>query len=1444
MINRARNKKSIIQNNMGSTDKEVKMELTLPILLWDVERLTKSPSKLSSLADKQLLLNKAVDAINNEKSLHESTIRRLTREKENKISQHRSDINEEKSIKEAEFTNRKLDVENNKIKEIQSKINTLKDKKEKILSDFKQDYNNRLNKIYEIKQHIDKILEENQFSEHIQVQSYQGPIDEITVDMLESAVNTIESEIKRTIEDGMTVNKIWNKVKKFDKKQNTLIGAGMAAATLLAAPVVIVGAGVTAGVTINQNKKALEAIEEYCMKLVQLKEICFKLYNIEKAKNVIDVSEIDNEINETYQRLEIQTNNELLEIKQEEENWRKDYKERLEMNYDEKQTELYEENVKNQNNSYNNKIKELKKLKDLAEENYQKELEKMKFRNTIKDIRNDDVFKLFEAIKGVKKIQSEYLRYKMIKDLDYKRKEDFISKTDITDELKAQIEYDEELFTDELIPLKNKIELYQKEGLTEEVVSNKLHELLEKETPQYILDTNILHLGKLTKSDRYANLDESEELFAEDWDNSSVIFTYRNEEEESFLINYIKYLSFQIMGSMHPGALEINIINPERDTRFNDILIDTTTIKDGKEIKNPPFVTNYSGEQVDKITQNQLDLVTKRYNKELIGGKALSEIVREKRKLGSKTPKFVLNILHRTGISSPLLSLNENSKKHGIINFVLLDRYSILKLENDGIETIDNTMKNKFKKDKIIIEVAALLNDVEGILNIYQKNSNRYKQVIYKTIDRELISDNTKFFEDKYKKALKLNSITMVDEFITQILGDKLWSGIAEKELRLYFGYVDGDKSKPLPIIIDEEARVHAFMGGTTGGGKSVTLAMINNVLKAMYPPSELEIYYYDFKKVEVTQHIKPYKWPNATAMSASETGDYFISLMEDFRDEMMQRYMDMETIGVTKLSKYRQFMRNKKEEFIKAGEIEKAKKVRIPPRVLIIIDEVQQAFTISDDITDRFREIAEDILRLARAAGMHMFFVSQDPGNKIPANVMDLFTIRACTKATPNVSQAVLRNNFAGLPENQFIGFLGVNTSPTGENSENIQYVVPLAEPTHSALYGKIVYDMAEKSTEESGNRSKNAILYNDNDKYTFKKLDEYLEENELNNGEIILGDIVKFQRKYEPAKIELKEDQIQGINFISTDSDYKEEFFRTVMKSINKQGGESVIFFSSDYDSRYNPVEYVKKPFTKRNYYLDIKTDTRIDEYIEIAKINEEIQNSQGTNTGAISRLKSLEKLRDILTQRKASWDPENGDWQEKYDNNEKEIQEIKDKLNRGSDNPANRYMPKSEERYYFSKSDYGKKPTFSQRHMPDMSFTGLIKQLLESMMDEHRKLKREQKKYNQKFIIVIDPEKDSNVMQDNDWKDKGFAAVVNEASSYGIFLITITSNFPRVSDTLFNKYWIGIQPGPDASMEKAFKKLESSLTMCANVSNPTENFKFKLPTDRVQVLMPWER
>lgn len=371
-----------------------------------------------------------------------------------------------------------------------------------------------------------------------------------------------------------------------------------------------------------------------------------------------------------------------------------------------------------------------------------------------------------------------------------------------------------------------------------------------------------------------------------------------------------------------------------------------------------------------------------------------------------------------------------------------------------------------FYKVPNYIEVESVSENGSAVLGIYTKNGKEYAKVKYTKRKREDIRNITSYLDRRYKESLKNAVPRTIDEFIATLTKGKYWTEDATDGIKIYFGYEDGDMSKLNPVVFNEQDKPHMFIGGITGGGKSVLLSAAMNVLKATYSPKDVCVWYYDFKKVEAGLHAKPYKWSHCSCISGSETSDYVITVMRRVKELMEEQYSAIQKAGCNNLSGYLRKLRNIIAELRASGDNERADyiEVRLPQRIVFIVDEYMAGLNKGEEAKQEMLKTTEDILSLGRAAGLHMLALSQSPPKGLPDSLYNLFAIRGCTKATKDVSVAVLGNDFASRQENQILGFMGVNDNLSREEIYNKMYLVPLSLEKQTFKYSKITYDMADE--------------------------------------------------------------------------------------------------------------------------------------------------------------------------------------------------------------------------------------------------------------------------------------------------------------------------------------------------------------------------------------------
>lgn len=782
-----------------------------------------------------------------------------------------------------------------------------------------------------------------------------------------------------------------------------------------------------------------------------------------------------------------------------------------------------------------------------------------------------------------------YNEYEVLEGLSYQDKPKSESDEDI-----AMYKYDQELLG-EKDAIKKKLDELMANGEDKETVTKKVESLKRGLDHYYAPTIKGLHSGSHVLQRSVINaLENGQEYFKNNMDNTSFLFVYdRNKEgDEEYLANYIKYQVQQILANYHPDALKVNIINPTYGSAFNNlqVFLDKIDENTGAPIPGRDFCRAYTNDgKIDSVFKEIADKAS-RVSESADAKYTCEELVYDRRLKGAVTPQYNINILYNVPQGNKFKIFNNSSKYLGIINIYLLDKSSVLTYDADkGEYKVESAISQMLSDIGVIGE--SVYKDDEKLIYLTNIKSKQITRFVYESRSREEENRVCDIITDKALAVKK--PVTVTEEFLNSIPSVKengYWAEDATKICKLYFGYVDGDESKPYPVVLNEDDSVHMFIGGTTGGGKSNLLAVMVNCLKMMYPPSQLEVIYFDFKVVEVAIHSKPYKMPHCSAMSGTSAPEYLISLFSYCTTEMMRRYDLFKKWNVVKLSNLIKVMKKKIKELRAEGKSEEADRVEkeIPKRLVIIIDEAAQAFQLDDqNAVERVKITLIKLAQLARAAGVHMILVSQDP-NKMPSEVLTLLKLRGCTKADVSISKAILHeSDIAARAENQFIGFFAVSTNK-GEQFKS-RYVVPLNDEETTRKFSKIAYDKAKKDI------NRNAVTFDENDTYTYKRHKFYLdsqkrEGKEVFNGmNILLGEPVYFQQKFKPLEIKLVKAEKQNIGIVSGEDSTKASLFRTITECIEPYAD-------------FMPV-YCKAPpsYAQPEYFIDKATkDDTLDSFM----------------------------------------------------------------------------------------------------------------------------------------------------------------------------------------------------------------------------------------------------
>lgn len=157
-------------------------------------------------------------------------------------------------------------------------------------------------------------------------------------------------------------------------------------------------------------------------------------------------------------------------------------------------------------------------------------------------------------------------------------------------------------------------------------------------------------------------------------------------------------------------------------------------------------------------------------------------------------------------------------------------------------------------------------------------------------------------------------------------------------------------------IALDLAKMPHLLIAGATGSGKSVALNAIVAGLLVERSPSELRMLLVDPKRVELT----PYNGIPHLLCPVIVEVDEVVGMLKGVINEMMNRYRQMEEVGVRNIEAYNKRMRDDKMPFL-----------------LVVVDELADLMmTAAFDVEQSLCRLAQ----LGRATGIHLILATQRP--------------------------------------------------------------------------------------------------------------------------------------------------------------------------------------------------------------------------------------------------------------------------------------------------------------------------------------------------------------------------------------------------------------------------------------------------------------------------------
>lgn len=188
---------------------------------------------------------------------------------------------------------------------------------------------------------------------------------------------------------------------------------------------------------------------------------------------------------------------------------------------------------------------------------------------------------------------------------------------------------------------------------------------------------------------------------------------------------------------------------------------------------------------------------------------------------------------------------------------------------------------------------------------------------------------------------------------------DEQWSRTCEEELVIPLGRSGAQKIQE--IKLGQGTRQHALIAGRTGSGKSTLLHVMITAAAMWYSPDELEMYLIDFKKGVEFKAYTGGRMPHVRAVAIESDREFGLSVLKRLDEELTIRGDLFRKLGTQSLANARKL----------------APQERLP-RVMLLIDEFQEFFTVDDEVASEATLLLDRLVRQGRAFGVHVVLGSQ----------------------------------------------------------------------------------------------------------------------------------------------------------------------------------------------------------------------------------------------------------------------------------------------------------------------------------------------------------------------------------------------------------------------------------------------------------------------------------
>ena len=444
----------------------------------------------------------------------------------------------------------------------------------------------------------------------------------------------------------------------------------------------------------------------------------------------------------------------------------------------------------------------------------------------------------------------------------------------------------------------------------------------------------------------------------------------------------------------------------------------------------------------------------------------------------------------------------------------------------------------------------------------------------------------------------------------------KNWTRVPIANVEVMPGNLNGEKDKPVTLLIGD-ANPHVLLAGKTGGGKSVLLNALIMSVCHNYSPDWVQFVGVDFKGVELLLYGKPVAMPHFRVASASRDVDYVLSLFNDLVGEMEARnklfdkvlgfknYIEFssemlkdggpERIWAKLMDKSNKELQTLLETSYGKNlykSITKNGKYPVLPRILFVIDEFADMFLISDELKAEVTKAIKTLAKKARSCGISMVFASQNMEGTVPEETLEQFPLRICVPCSENVSKTLLGNTAAALIER---GYAIANDNPAEKEKANVFFKVAFEKtPDLREMIAEMNNDA------QSLGYPKTIPIYDEAETYSHEDLMSRLLKNpKLHSSPIyVLGEPRIYQRVNMPVTLTLNFKERQNLCIIAKDKDVMNSMSVVFLDNYAKKNLPTYFHTADDeflknYDlvGRHTDVKHCEENVETKNLYPFLK-------------------------------------------------------------------------------------------------------------------------------------------------------------------------------------------------------------------------------------------------------------